>query len=88
MRHLTILLVLATGCSVEQSQVCADYLACQAAVDAQQGSSTVGTLEPIYGPDGTCWSDPASAASCDAGCTSGIQAAQGLISPVPPECEL
>jgi hypothetical protein len=91
MRKLTapflFALALAACGSPEQSPECAQYMACQEAVDAQQGSSGAAAIEPLYGPDGTCWTPGGQAAVCTQGCNDGLQAARDTIDPLPAECE-
>jgi hypothetical protein len=47
-----------------QTPGCADYLECL----AQDEPALVPAAEAEYGPSGTCWSDAATAAQCDATC--------------------
>lgn len=53
-----------SGEPLGQTPACADYLECL----AQDEPALVPAAEAEYGPMGTCWSDPATAAECDATC--------------------
>ncbi len=75
------------ACGAGQSAECAAYMSCLEALDAQVGGSSASTVEALYGPTGSCWTEPVTAASCDAGCTAGLSAARDGASPVPSECE-
>jgi hypothetical protein len=56
--------------AVEQSDVCVDYLACAAAVDAETFASLSGT----YGPEGSCWTQGQDFAdTCTEACRSGVE---------------
>jgi hypothetical protein len=52
----------------EQSAICQQYLACAAGADP----AVFTTLVPVYGPDGSCWSDATLAASCTLACARGV----------------
>ncbi len=73
---LTSLALALSACGATQSDVCKKYLECQKAVDELTGSNSVGALETQYGPEGSCWNDPASATACDAGCDAALKVAQ------------
>ncbi len=63
------------GCGPVQSPECAQYIECQTAIDADQGTSTADTLEDGFGETGTCWSTNAEAAQgCTASCVDALEA--------------
>jgi len=67
--------------TIEQSQVCADYLECAEVVTP----SAMETLLEAYGPDGTCWDSQEAADLCDEAC--GVAMAELLGQhPATPEC--
>ena len=53
-----------SGEPLAQTPACADYLECL----AQDEPALLPAAEAEYGPMGTCWSDAATAAECDATC--------------------
>ncbi|MCX4247223.1 hypothetical protein [Paraliomyxa miuraensis] len=53
-----------------QTPACADYLACLAGVEPER----LPEAEAEYGPAGSCWSDSATAAACDAMCIDELEA--------------
>lgn len=55
-----------SGGPLAQTPACADYLECL----AQDEPALLPMAEAEYGPAGTCWSDAATAAQCDATCQS------------------
>lgn len=59
-----------SGEPLAQTPACADYLECL----AQDEPALVPMAELEYGPGGTCWSDPATAAQCDATCMAETEA--------------
>lgn len=52
-----------------QTPACADYLACLAETDPGQ----LPAAEAEYGPEGSCWSDAATAIACDAACLAQLE---------------
>lgn len=63
------------ACAPSQRDECIAYLACQAAVDAEQGSDGLSNLEPTYGEGGSCWaSTPEVADNCAQACLDGMDA--------------
>jgi hypothetical protein len=56
------------GDGVSQDPACADYLDCLSAADP----ATFATVQSTYGPDGSCWTDAASADSCATACETGL----------------
>lgn len=60
-----------TAPPVEQSQVCADYVACAAVADPE----SVEALSASYGAGGSCWAqDQAFADTCSEACATGVDA--------------
>lgn len=71
----SLALALVSGCGPVQSPECKQYLECQAAIDAEAGTSTADGLTVSYGENGTCWSSTAeSAESCTNACTDALDA--------------
>lgn len=70
MRTCLFALLLA-GCSQRQpqSEACAAYVSCVAAIDAARGTETDVVR---YTPDGDCWGSPPGAELCDESCTRGL----------------
>ena len=63
------------ACGPVQSQECADYLACQEAVDTEAGTDVATSLADSYGDGGTCWSTNAEAATaCTDACVTAMEA--------------
>lgn len=62
------------ACGPVQSPECAQYIECQAAIDADQGTSAADGLEEAYGETGTCWSTTAQQAlDCTNSCIAAIE---------------
>jgi hypothetical protein len=59
-----------SGEPLAQTPACADYLECL----AEDEPALLPQAEGEYGPAGTCWSDPTTAAQCDATCTAETEA--------------
>lgn len=67
-----------SACGASQSDVCRQYLECQKILlEKTSSSSTYDLLETQYGPEGTCWNDPANASICDASCEAALKSAKG-----------
>jgi hypothetical protein len=66
---VVVVLVASTACGSSQTTQCADYLACQQAVDALAGTAQSAELEEVFGQNGTCWTTTEEAAAdCDVAC--------------------
>jgi len=67
--------VLLGGCNCgaggPQAQPCKDYIAC-----FERTGGAKGSIDPSYGPTGTCWITPMDAASCAANCTIALNVAR------------
>jgi hypothetical protein len=60
------------ACGTVQPPECAQWIECQAAVDALAGTNTADSYEASYGADGTCWDgNEATATSCADACVRG-----------------
>jgi hypothetical protein len=76
-------------CGGRQAQVCADYLACQADVDDENGTSFAADQEVDFGPLGTCWyadAGPAPVADCEQFCATNL-ASRAAGNPTLTACE-
>lgn len=61
------------ACGPVQSPECAAYIACQRAIDQDQGTSSADSLEAAYGETGTCWSSTAEyAQNCTNACVDAL----------------
>jgi len=63
------------ACGPVQSEECATYIACQTAVDEDQGTTVADSLDDSYGEGGTCWSSTAEVAQgCTDACVTATEA--------------
>ena len=85
---LALLAIAASGCRLEQSAACAQYVSCQAAYDDALQLDRVDTER--FSADGACWTDPEVAADCTEICaaqTEALAAAAADANLTVPECE-
>jgi hypothetical protein len=63
------------ACGPVQSEQCAQYITCQAAVDEEANTTTADGLADTYGDGGTCWTSNAEVAdACTTACESALDA--------------
>lgn len=80
-----LLFTFLAGCSQPQpqSEACAAYIDCIAAVDAARGTNTDVVR---YTEDGDCWGSPPGAELCDESCVEGLAWMQARWADLPQEC--
>ena len=70
----------ASACTLPQSEICADYVRCQQAVDDDVDTSP-------WEEGGSCWNLPSVARECDAQCSAALDALRTLPD-APDTCDL
>lgn len=60
------------GCGQDPSEICRQYVACQAEYDAASATGPVDTAQ--YEDEGLCWASADNAARCDQQCSDGLAA--------------
>ena len=82
--------ILASGCALEPSEACVQYVACQKHYDDVYSLETA-DLDETFGPEGLCWRDDQSATSCTSTCevatarlAEGLDAADDDLGPCAP----